>query len=194
MNANRHTEGLHSSPPSAGVGEAAAPARPRETAAPARPRETAGPAGARVIFIPPPLYFGVALAAGALLHRFVPALIGGRPAIAVAGALLLVGGLALVVSGIAGVVRHRTTIVPHHAVATLVTSGGYRISRNPMYTGLVVASLGAGLLIGSWWVLVLLPFAVAAIRLLVIAPEERYLTERFGTAYADYRASVRRWL
>ncbi|MEV6491719.1 isoprenylcysteine carboxylmethyltransferase family protein [Actinoplanes sp. NPDC051633] len=188
MSANRHTEGLHSSPPSAGVGEAAASARPRETPGPA------DPAGARVIFIPPPLYFGVALAAGALLHRFVPAPIGGRPATAVLGALLLAGGLALVVSGVVGVVRHRTTIVPHHAVAALVTSGGYRISRNPMYTGLAVASLGAGLLIGSWWVLVLLPFAVAAIRLLVIAPEERYLTERFGTAYADYRSSVRRWL
>ena len=103
-------------------------------------------------------------------------------------------GLALAVAGIAAVIRHRTTIVPHHPVATLVTGGAYRLSRNPMYTGLAVAYLGLALLFGSWWPLALWPLVIVAVRQLVIRPEERYLAGRFGQTYTDYQARVRRWL
>jgi protein-S-isoprenylcysteine O-methyltransferase Ste14 len=150
--------------------------------------------GARVIFIPPPLYYAVGLAAGMAVHVVAPLSIGGRPATAAAGAVVLVLGLMLTAGGVAGVVRHRTTIVPHHAVAALVTDGAYRISRNPMYTGLATAYLGAALLLGSWWPVLLWPVVILAVLTLVIRPEERYLGERFGPAYADYRATVRRWV
>ncbi len=91
-------------------------------------------------------------------------------------------------------VRYRTTIVPHRPVATLITTGAYRISRNPMYAGLAVAYLGAALLVGSWWPVATLPVALVLTRLLVIGPEERYLERRFGPSYVDYRSRVRRWL
>jgi protein-S-isoprenylcysteine O-methyltransferase Ste14 len=79
-------------------------------------------------------------------------------------------------------------------VSALITTGAYRMSRNPMYTGLAIAYLGGALLIGSWWPVLLWPVVIAAITALVIRPEERYLGERFGPAYADYCARVRRWL
>jgi len=47
--------------------------------------------------------------------------------------------------------RHRTAIVPHHAVSRLATTGAHRISRNAMYTGLAIAYVGGALLTGSWW-------------------------------------------
>src|SRR5689334_14563613 len=97
--------------------------------------------GARVIFIPPPLYYAAGLAAGVALDRLVGLPIGGRPATVVAGALLAGVGLALVAGGVLGVIRHRTTIVPHHRVANLVTTGAYRLSRNPMYTALAIIYL-----------------------------------------------------
>jgi protein-S-isoprenylcysteine O-methyltransferase Ste14 len=84
--------------------------------------------------------------------------------------------------------------VPHHPVSALVTTGAYRISRNPMYAGLAVGYVGGTLLLGSWWSLVLLPPALAAVQIMVILPEERYLQRRFGAEYAGYRARVRRWL
>ena len=59
--------------------------------------------------------------------------LGGRPAIAVIGVVIAAAGAALALSGVVGVVRHHTTIVPHHPVTSLVTTGVYRISRNPMY-------------------------------------------------------------
>jgi|1186.fasta_scaffold23175_2 protein-S-isoprenylcysteine O-methyltransferase Ste14 len=153
---------------------------------------TAG--GADVTFIPPPLYYGAGLGLGMLLDAMVALPVGGPPATAVAGAAVAAAGLALNFAGVAGVIRNRTTIVPHHPVATLVRNGAYRFSRNPMYTGLGIAYLGAALLLGSWWPVALWPLVMLAVDRLVIRPEERYLSERFGQAYSDYCAHVRRWL
>jgi protein-S-isoprenylcysteine O-methyltransferase Ste14 len=79
-------------------------------------------------------------------------------------------------------------------VSTLLTTGAYRISRNPMYTGLAIAYLGGAVLAGSWWPLATLPVALLAVRGVLIGPEERYLADQFGQTYIDYRARVRRWL
>ncbi|MGV9667856.1 methyltransferase family protein [Nocardia niigatensis] len=150
--------------------------------------------GARVLPLPPPVYYLAAAAGGMLLDTAVALPVGGRPATTVAGVTILALGLILAWTGVGSVVRHRTTIVPHRPVSVLVTTGVYRISRNPMYTGLAVAVLGFGLVAGSWWPILLLPVTLFLVQRLVIEPEERYLTERFGAEYADYRNRVRRWL
>jgi protein-S-isoprenylcysteine O-methyltransferase Ste14 len=150
--------------------------------------------GARVIYIPPPLYYAAGLAAGMAINGVIAFPVGGRPATVVAGAVLAALGLALAFAGVAAVIRHRTTIVPHHPVATLLTGGAYRLSRNPMYTGLAIAYLGLAMLFGSWWPLALWPLVIVAVRQLIIRPEEHYLTHRFGQTYTDYQSRVRRWL
>ena len=150
--------------------------------------------GARVIFIPPPLYYAAGLAGGMAINGVVALPLGGRPATAVAGVVVAALGFSLAFAGVAAVIRHRTTIVPHHPVATLLTGGAYRLSRNPMYTGLAIAYLGLALLFGSWWPLVLWPLVIVAVRQLVIHPEEQYLTQRFGPTYTNYQSRVRRWL
>jgi len=147
-----------------------------------------------VIFIPPPLYYAAGLAGGMAINVVLALPLGGRRATAVAGAVVAALGLALAFAGVAAVVRHRTTIVPHHPVTTLLTGGAYRLSRNPMYTGLAIAYLGLALLFGSWWPLALWPLMIVAVRQLVIRPEEQYLTQRFGQTYTDYQSRVRRWL
>ena len=150
--------------------------------------------GARVIRIPPPLYYAAGLAGGMAANGFRALPLGGRPATAVAGALATALGMGLAVAAVAAMIRHRTTIVPHHPVATLLTGGAYRLSRNPMYTALAIAYLGLALLLDSWWPLALWPLVILAVRHLVIGPEEEYLTRRFGQTYTDYQTRVRRWL
>lgn len=150
--------------------------------------------GARVFPIPPPVYYGAAFATGMLLHRAAPLDIPGRPWTALVGAAVLIAGLALDAAGVAAVVRHHTTIVPHRPVAELLTTGIYRVSRNPMYTGLAIMVTGGALLAGTWWPLFLLPLSLLAVRQLAIIPEETYLERRFGSDYARYRRDVRRWL
>jgi protein-S-isoprenylcysteine O-methyltransferase Ste14 len=141
------------------------------------------------------MYYAVAFAAGMLLRSIsVPLTIGGRPTTMVLGAGVLAAGAAFSAAGVAQVIRNRTTIVPHRAVSALVTTGVYRLSRNPMYTGLAVAYLGIALLAGTWWPLATLPLALLVVRRAVIDPEECYLADRFDTAYAEFRARTRRWL
>ena len=149
--------------------------------------------GARVVPIPPPLYYVSAFVGGRLLDQWTHWRIGGGWVSSALGWITIVGGLGLVAWAIVGVVVHRTTIVPHHPVAALLTSGAFGRSRNPMYTGLAVAYVGLTLVTGSWWPLATLPLAVAAVRILVIGPEERYLATEYAEEFAEYRVRVRRW-
>jgi protein-S-isoprenylcysteine O-methyltransferase Ste14 len=150
--------------------------------------------GAAVRVPTPPLLFAVPLAATLALQKWLPLTLPGRPVTKTVGAVFTIAGLALSASGAATFRRNRTTVVPHHPVSTLVTEGPYRISRNPMYTGLAVAYVGASLWAGTWWPLTIAPLPVLAIHRWVIVPEEDYLKRRFGDEYERYQSQVRRWL
>ena len=147
---------------------------------------------------PPPFLYAAGFLAGLALERWAvrlplagPAL---RPAFVVAGWLGIILGLALAGWGLATFFRARTAIVPIRPASRMVASGPYRFSRNPMYTGLAVLYTGLALLLNVIWPLLLLPAVLAAVYLLVIRREERYLMAAFGNEYAEYCRNVRRWL
>ena len=92
--------------------------------------------------------------------------------------------------------RHKTTVNPFTPAksSSLVATGIYRYSRNPMYLGLFLALLGWGAYLGNWASALLLPAFVAYMNRFQIHPEERVLTESFGPQFLAYARSVRRWL
>ena len=90
--------------------------------------------------------------------------------------------------------RHETGLLPGQASQALIEEGPYRLSRNPLYVGLLALYLGAALLVASFWALVLFPVAVLLVLWGAIHPEERFLRERFGDPYVAYTRQVRRWL
>ena len=90
--------------------------------------------------------------------------------------------------------RHETGLLPGQATSTIIETGPYRLSRNPLYVGLLALYLGLALLAPSVWALVLFPVAVLLVYWGAIRPEERFLHEQFGAAYDDYARRVRRWL
>lgn len=99
-------------------------------------------------------------------------------------------------SGLLAFRRARTTINPMKpgASSAMVSGGVYRITRNPMYVGLVLLLCGWSVYLGSPWAW-LAPLAFAAyVTRFQIVPEERVLARLFGAEYAAYRARVRRWL
>ena len=98
------------------------------------------------------------------------------------------------VAGVGWFRRAKTTPVPIRPATTLVMSGPYRFTRNPMYVGLAIATLGCGRVLRTWWPLVLLIPTIAIVNEFVILPEERYLHRRFGVEYDAYARRVRRWL
>jgi protein-S-isoprenylcysteine O-methyltransferase Ste14 len=90
--------------------------------------------------------------------------------------------------------RARANILPHRAATALVTWGPFGFSRNPIYLGNTILLLGAGLAFGIAW-FVPVAFAAAALTArLAIAREEAHLNARFGRAWREYAARVRRWV
>jgi protein-S-isoprenylcysteine O-methyltransferase Ste14 len=90
--------------------------------------------------------------------------------------------------------RHETGLLPGQPTHEMIEEGPYRLSRNPLYVGLLALYLGLALLSPTFWALVLFPAAVLLVLWGAILPEERFLHERFGATYADYTRRVRRWL
>jgi protein-S-isoprenylcysteine O-methyltransferase Ste14 len=154
---------------------------------------TSGGAAVRIPF-PPALYLGALLVTLALNTWVVALDLPSSAALTAVGVLLVVAGEVLAFTGVATMLRHHTTLAPSHQVSAMVTSGPYRLSRNPMYAGLTVAYAGVALWMGTWWPLLALPVCVMLTQRLVIEPEEVYLGGLFGAHYADYQRRVRRWL
>lgn len=90
--------------------------------------------------------------------------------------------------------RHDTGLLPGQATHSMIEEGPYRVSRNPLYVGMLALYVGLALLAPTFWGLVLFPAAVLLVLWGAIHPEERFLHERFGEPYDDYRRRVRRWL
>lgn len=110
-------------------------------------------------------------------------------------------GLPLIAAGIAGMVwaarlfhSRGTTIRPFETSSALIVDGPYRVTRNPMYLGMVLILAGAAVLMGTVTPLAVIPLFVVIITYLFLVEEERMLADRFGEAYADYRGKVRRWI
>lgn len=150
-------------------------------------------AGAQVRLIPPAVYF-VPFTVMWVLHWWRPWTIPGGVSLTVAGLTLVITGLGLSAWVVWTFARAHTTVVPWEHVSAMVTTGPFRISRNPIYLSDAIAYLGGTLILHSWWPLLVLPGIVWVIRRRVIDREERYLTERFGDAYREYQLRVRRWL
>lgn len=110
--------------------------------------------------------------------------------------LLVAAGAAFDLSGLWAFHRAKTTVNPMkpHKTSSLVSGGVYRITRNPMYVGMVLFLSAGAVMLWSPLALFGPPVFVAYISRFQIAPEERVLRERFGEAYAAYCARVRRWL
>jgi len=149
------------------------------------------------VHIPPPAVFVIALGGAWLVHRTRPLPVFSREWIdpgRAAGVALILAGAGLAAAALTGLLRAGTSPHPATPTSTLVTAGVYRFTRNPIYLGMACLSEGVGLLANSFWVLGSVLPALVVLRYAVIAKEERYLTERFGEPYREYRARVRRWL
>lgn len=146
--------------------------------------------------IPPPAVALLLAAAMWGLGRLMP-LLELAPAMRMTVAsLIAVAGLGFDLAGVIAFSRAKTTVNPLRPdkTATVVTSGIYRITRNPMYVGMALILLAWAVFLSSAWALLGPLVFVLYITRFQIKPEERALAARFGRSYADYLASVRRWL
>lgn len=142
----------------------------------------------------PPIWLVLGLVLVWCLGTYIPLVRLFGPVWQTAGVALSLAGLGLIGWAAIWFRRKRTTIEPHHDPAVLIVEGPYRLSRNPIYLGMLAIVTGAVLWQGALSGLPV-PFAFAAILTRrFIEPEEAALRRAFGPQAESYLAVTRRWL
>jgi protein-S-isoprenylcysteine O-methyltransferase Ste14 len=143
---------------------------------------------------PPPLIYALAVLGGWLLNGRWPLPITSSSARSALAWLLVAGWAVLAASAIGLFRRKHTSMLPFRPATTLVTTGPYAFTRNPMYVSLAILAVAFALFLNTWWVVLLLIPVVLVVQQFVIVPEEHYLRRRFGPEYEAFTRRVRRWL
>jgi protein-S-isoprenylcysteine O-methyltransferase Ste14 len=165
------------------------------------PRANRDPASARPVpeaanlgAVRPPLVYLSSIALGLILHfaRPISLMPGGvSPRL---GAPVVLLAIALFLFAIRTFRAAGTPVPGNRPTTTIVRTGPYRFSRNPIYLAFSLLQLGIALWVNSLWLVVTLLASMAVMALVVIPKEERYLEARFPAEYSRYKNSVRRWL
>lgn len=141
----------------------------------------------------PPVIFLASILLGIALDRawplpFIPRKVG------MLGPLLAACAIVLFLCSYWEFRRAGTSVRGSTRSNTIVRTGPYRLSRNPIYLAFILLVLGLSVWLNNLWLLVMLVPAVGVIAMVVIPREERFLERNFHDQYLSYKARVRRWL
>jgi protein-S-isoprenylcysteine O-methyltransferase Ste14 len=145
----------------------------------------------------PPLALAVIVAVLMwLVATYLPVINVDRVLARIVGCCLAIAGVGCIAVGVLQFRASSTTVNPTRPdkAATLVTSGIYARTRNPMYVGMTLLLLGWGIWLSSVYALILSVAFVLYLNRFQIVPEEKALHARFGTEFLAYKQRVRRWL
>jgi protein-S-isoprenylcysteine O-methyltransferase Ste14 len=146
--------------------------------------------------IPPPVFMLIIGYLMSVVAHFLPAnagFISWRYPLVV---IFICIGFIFAMPAFLAFIRAKTTVNPINieAASTLVTTGVYRYSRNPMYVGLTCLLLAWWAYLSIAWLFIGPVVFIIVINYLQIIPEERVLLLKFGREYEYYQSQVRRWL
>jgi protein-S-isoprenylcysteine O-methyltransferase Ste14 len=149
------------------------------------------------IRFPPPFYYLIGLMVGFGINLLFPVKLA-KPfhalIIYVLGGIWILLGLSLFMWALITFRRAGTSPIPHVPTTALTSKGPYSLTRNPMYLSMAMFCVGISLEVNMLWPLLSVPLVVIIIDRIVIRKEERYLEERFGDEYRQYKKRVRRWV
>jgi protein-S-isoprenylcysteine O-methyltransferase Ste14 len=110
------------------------------------------------------------------------------------GITLLILGMLLIAQARREFQKYGQPTDPGQPTIKIVTTGVFSFSRNPLYLGGICILVGAALILNLAWLILLLIPAIVACHYILIAPEERYLLNKFGEEYRLYTERVGRWV
>jgi protein-S-isoprenylcysteine O-methyltransferase Ste14 len=147
------------------------------------------------VVVRPPIAWLLAVLAGLALHWLVP-LPFMPPAVSAgwAGGAVFAAALALFAWAIITMTRAGSNVPTNMPTKTIVDTGPYRFTRNPIYLAMFGGLVGLAMAFDSLWLLAALVIFALVIRYGVVAREEAYLERKFDDIYHQYRSRVRRWL
>ena len=110
--------------------------------------------------------------------------------------VILFIGIIFIISAVIQFVDRKTTVNPTkpYKTTTLVITGTYKITRNPMYLGMLLIIISFAFYKTSIISLILIPFFIFYINKFQIEPEEYEMRKKFGKEYEDYCKKVDRWI
>ena len=144
----------------------------------------------------PPLVLVLLFGCGMLfISKLFPLFMLSIPSNIPIGILIASIGIIAAFIGVIEFRKAKTTVDPRHPEKpeALVTTGIYKISRNPMYLSFLIALFGWFFILENIGALLLLPTFVLYMNRFQIKPEERFLLQKFGSNYSQYCSKVRRW-
>jgi protein-S-isoprenylcysteine O-methyltransferase Ste14 len=142
---------------------------------------------------PPIVYFG-AIFIGVLLNHFYTVDAIPKGVRLFAGIPLTLLSICLSAFAFREFIRRGVSVDHKKSTKLLITTGPFRISRNPLYLSGIVLVFGVGVALDNLWIIGLLIPAILLVIYGTVLPEEKYLQGRFGELYLKYRSSVRRWI
>jgi len=151
------------------------------------------PKGAGVRF-PPPLIFLLCLFASIALQWLMQLDLGIPEPINLFGLIFVVIAIAILTVTALAFRRAHTAIEPWKPTSTMLYSGCYAFSRNPIYLSFCLCLFGLGIAANNIWLLLSFIPCGIAIYYVAIAREEAYLESKFGDEYLQFKRRVRRWL
>lgn len=146
------------------------------------------------MYLPPPLLLLIAIALSYLVSIMFPALQFNDVSFTVVGLTLIPVGTLLVLWAGNTLMQQKTTTHPKRKPSKLVANGPYSWSRNPMYLGFLLITMGTALLFANVLAFVGPVLFFGFISTFIIPLEESMLTKGFGKSYASYKKKIRRWV
>jgi protein-S-isoprenylcysteine O-methyltransferase Ste14 len=142
----------------------------------------------------PPRIAMALLAIAALAQLALPIDWPKSPSLFIPGVLFTATGFGVMIRAWWLFRQHDTAICPTAETTSFITGDIYRLTRNPMYLGMIFILLGIALLAGNW-----LYYVVAVVYALILNNvfcryEERKLLGQYTDEYVDYTTRVRRWI
>jgi protein-S-isoprenylcysteine O-methyltransferase Ste14 len=143
----------------------------------------------------PPVIFGIPVFLGVLVHVLIwrEGIIGGIVGLVV-GIILISVGVLLIWWTWKTMAAHGEHPEPSQPTDMLITTGPFKRTRNPIYSGFLLIAAGLAISLNAMAMLISVFFGVAALTVLVIRREEAYLEREFGEIYTKWENRTGRWL
>lgn len=142
----------------------------------------------------PPLLAAICMVAMLISTSWLQQAFAEEYLVRIAGGMVAALGLFVSVAAKSQFRKANTNVDTFNSPTVLITSGWYRVSRNPMYLGLVLLLVGVALLLNNMWALFGPVIFFSAAALWYIPYEEKDALATFGAPYREYCAAVRRWV
>ena len=128
------------------------------------------------------------------VQHFWPLGIGSSSGIKYIGVGVGMLGVGIVVLVSRSFKRAETNIEPWKPTTKIISTGFYAYSRNPVYAGYCLVTIGMGVFLNNFWILISFIPSAVLVYYIAIRKEEAYLEKKFGAEYTHYKTKVRRWL